>query len=111
MSRRLPFFLLLLLALIPIATRAAETDDNAAIVAAAKAYLNKEGYAKTTKVKVEAVAKGFARVLVTPADGQTDPAIMFLQKKDGTWRGLTIGTGFAPDDLDELKIPEAIRPE
>jgi hypothetical protein len=36
---------------------------------------------------------------------------MFLQKKDGTWRGLTIGTGFAPDDLDELKIPEAIRPE
>lgn len=84
--------------------------DDQAIIAGTKKYLASESYTAPVKITVEKVEGDYARVLVTPRDGQTDPALVFLQRKGGVWHGLTIGTGFDPDDLAKLHIPKSLRP-
>ena len=85
--------------------------DDEAIIAGTKKYLAKESYVVgEMKIAVEKVDGDFARVLVTPKNGQTDAALVFLKREKGTWRGLTIGTGFDPEDLVKLHIPASLRP-
>jgi hypothetical protein len=84
--------------------------DDQAIIAGTKKYLASESYTAPMKIEVEKVEGDYARVLVTPKDGQTDPALVFLKREKGVWRGLTIGTGFDPDDLAKLHIPAGLRP-
>jgi len=84
--------------------------DDQAIIAATKKYLAAESYTAPMKIEVEKVEGDYARVLVTPKDGQTDAALVFLKREKGAWHGLTIGTGFDPDDLAKLHIPESLRP-
>jgi hypothetical protein len=85
--------------------------DDEAIIAGTKKYLAAESYVVgEMKIAVEKVDGDFARVLVTPKNGQTDAALVFLKREKGTWRGLTIGTGFDPDDLVKLHIPASLRP-
>jgi hypothetical protein len=84
--------------------------DDQAIIAATKKYLAAESYTAPMKIEVEKVEGDYARVMVTPKDGQTDGALVFLKREKGVWRGLTIGTGFDPDDLAKLHIPESLRP-
>jgi hypothetical protein len=84
--------------------------DDQAIVAATKKYLAGESYTGEIKVTVEKVDGDYARVLATPKDNKTDPALVFLKREHGTWRGLTIGTGFDPEDLAKLHIPASLRP-
>ena len=38
-----------------------------------------------------------------------DAAWVFLKREKGGWRGLTIGTGFSPEDYKELHIPASIQ--
>ena len=85
-------------------------DDAQAIIAATKKYLAAESYTAPMKIEVEKVVGDYARVTVTPKDGQTDAALVFLKREKGVWRGLTIGTGFDPDDLAKLHIPAGLRP-
>ena len=61
-------------------------------------------------VAVEQVADDFARTKVTPQDPQaTDPAWVFLKKKDGKWIGLALGTSFTTEDYQQLGVPNALR--
>ena len=61
MQRPIALLLVALLALTPCAATAADFADNAAIIAAAKAYLREHNSVKSPKIEVEAVAKGFPR--------------------------------------------------
>jgi hypothetical protein len=85
--------------------------DDQAIIAGTKKYLAAESYVVADmKITVEKVDGDFARVLVTPKDGKTDAATVFLKREKGVWRGLTLGTGFDPEDLAKLHIPASLRP-
>jgi hypothetical protein len=84
--------------------------DDEAIIAGTKKYLASEGYSAPVKIAVEKVEGDYARVLVTPKDGQTDAATVFLKREKGVWRGLTLGTGWDPEDLAKLHIPAGLRP-
>ncbi|MEY2562622.1 MAG: hypothetical protein QOH88_815 [Verrucomicrobiota bacterium] len=113
LSRRFPWTLALAIvaASAVFASSLLAGGDNEAIIAGTKKYLAAESYVVgNVKIEVEKVDGDFARVLVTPKDGQTDAAIAFLKREKGTWRGLTIGTGFEPDDLAKLHIPASLRP-
>ena len=85
-------------------------EDDQAIIAGTKKYLAQESYTAPMKIEVEKVEGDYARVMVTPKDGQTDGALVFLKREKGVWRGLTIGTGFDPDDLAKLHVPAGLRP-
>ena len=84
--------------------------DDEAIIAGTKKYLASEGYTASVKIVVEKVEGDYARVLVTPRDGQTDAATVFLKREKGVWRGLTLGTGWDPEDLAKLHIPRSLQP-
>jgi hypothetical protein len=84
--------------------------DDDAIIAGTKKYLAAESYTAPMKITVEKVAGDYARVMVEPKDGQTDAALVFLKREKGVWRGLTLGTGFDPDDLAKLHIPKSLQP-
>ncbi|PYJ09996.1 MAG: hypothetical protein DMF06_08010 [Verrucomicrobia bacterium] len=84
--------------------------DDEAIIAGTRKYIAAEGYTAPVKIEVEKIEGDYARVLVTPKDGQTDAATVFLKREKGSWRGLTIGTGWDPDDLAKLHIPKSLRP-
>jgi hypothetical protein len=65
---------------------------------------------KKINAVVEQVADDFARVKVTPENpGAADPAWVFLQKKDGKWTGVALGTSFTTEDYQQLGIPNALR--
>ena len=84
--------------------------DDQAIIEGTKKYLAAESYTAPMKIEVEKVEGDYARVLATPRDGQTDAATVFLKREKGVWRGLTIGTGWDPEDLAKLHIPKSLRP-
>lgn len=85
-------------------------DEDNAIIVATKKYLAANGYPPDVKVTVEKVDGDYARVATTPKDERIDPAIAFLKREHGMWKALAIGTGFDPDDLAKMHIPESLRP-
>src|SRR4051794_5208154 len=85
-------------------------SDDSAIVAATKKYLAANSYSAEMKVTIEKVEGDYARVVVSPKDHQTDDALVFLKRQQGVWKGLTIGTGFDPEDLAKMHIPSGLRP-
>src|SRR6478735_3954412 len=88
----------------------AKGEDDAAIVAATKSYVAANSSITKFTATVEQVADDFARVKVTPEDAKAaDPAWVFLQKKDGKWTGLTLGSSFTTEDYQQLGIPNALR--
>jgi hypothetical protein len=103
----LAVFLTACLAIIPPAV--AGSDDQA-IIAATKNYLAANSYPADMKITVEKVERDYARVATTPKDPRMDGAIAFLKREHGKWKGLTIGTGWDPADLDKLHIPRSLRP-
>jgi hypothetical protein len=85
-------------------------DEQAAIVAATKSYVAANSGMTKITVTVEQVEGDYARVKVAPEDSKAaDPAWVFLQKKDGKWAGLTLGTSFTTEDYQQLGIPNALR--
>jgi hypothetical protein len=84
--------------------------DDEAIIAGTRKYIAAEGYTAPVKIEVEKVEGDYASVLVTPKDGQTDAATVFLKREKGAWHGLTMGTGWDPEDLAKLHIPAGLRP-
>lgn len=109
-SNRFAFLLLLLLSISFGLAAPAFAGDNDAIIAGTKKYLAANSYPADLKITVEKVVSDYARVLVTPKDGQTDPATVFLKREHGAWKGLTLGTGWDPADLDKLHIPKSLQP-
>jgi hypothetical protein len=88
----------------------AKSDDDAAIIEAAKSYLAANATITKVNATVEQIEGDFARVKITPGNGSVaDPAWIFLQKKDGKWIGLVLGTSFTTEDYQQLAIPNALR--
>lgn len=97
-------------ALLPLVSSVLAADEKPAIVAATKSYVAANSAIKKINVTVEQVADDFARVKIEPEEaGATDPAWVFLKKKDGKWTGLVLGTSFTTEDYQQLGIPNALR--
>jgi hypothetical protein len=93
-----------------LGTLAFGEDKNADIIAATKTYVTANSAITKFTATVEQVADDFARVKVTPEDAKAaDPAWVFLQKKDGKWTGLTLGSSFTTEDYQQLGIPNSLR--
>lgn len=81
-----------------------------AIIQSAMRYVFQNAGVDDPSVTILEVGGGFARVKIRSISGKTDPAIAFLKGgPDGKWKVLTLGTGFSPEDLSELGIPDYIR--
>lgn len=84
--------------------------ENPSIIAATRSFVAANGAITKFKVTVEKVEKNFARARVTPQrPGATDPAWVFLEKKQGKWTGLAMGTSFDAKDYQKLGIPKSLR--
>ncbi len=102
--------LLLCAVLVRLTTLLCADDEKAAIIAATKSYVAANSAITQIKATVEAIEGDFARVKIEPEKtGVTDPAWVFLKKKDGKWTALTLGTGFTTEDYQQLGIPNALR--
>ena len=86
------------------------SPDETAIIAGTKKYLAANSYSADMTIKVEKVSGDYARVSVEPKKKDMDGATLFLKREHGAWKGLTIGTGWDPADLDKLHIPKSLRP-
>ena len=85
-------------------------DEKPAIIAATKSYVTSNSAITKINVTVEAVDGDYARVKIEPQEaGATDPAWVFLKKKDGKWTGLVLGTSLTTEDYQQLGIPNALR--
>ncbi len=101
---------LAILALLAGAGSIFASSEEQAIIAATRKYLSANGYPQKMNVEVEKVAGSYARATVEPPDKSMDQATVFLKRESGGWKVLTLGTGFDPEDLAKLHIPENLRP-
>jgi hypothetical protein len=90
-------------------TAAVDTTEAEAIRRAARDYVRRETQIQEVEVEIEAVSEGWARLRVSPAEAETDPATLYLRRAGDRWIGVAIGTAFAPEDLDTLGVPQAVR--
>ena len=87
-----------------------KSEEDAAIIEATRSYVAANSAISKVNVTVEQIVDDFARVKVTPENpNATDPAWVFLKKKDGKWTGLVLGSGFTTEDYQQLGIPNALR--
>jgi hypothetical protein len=107
MRRIIPMLTLLSLGLLVACS--ATPDDNQAIIDATTAYVKANSAVTNFTVVVDQVDGDYARTRVTPTDGSTDPAWVFLKRQNGAWTGLTIGTAFLPEDYQQLGIPDSLQ--
>lgn len=76
----------------------------------ALAYVGEATAIPDIRIEIDAVADGWARVRALPTGEETDPATLYLRQDGDSWRGVSIGTAFTPEDLDEMGVPAAVRP-
>jgi hypothetical protein len=100
----------LLVAIVVLAAAAVAGSDDQAIIAGTRKYLAAESYPPDMKVTVEKVVGDYARVAIAPKDPKMDGALVFLKRDHGVWKGLTVGTGWDPEDLAKMHIPASLRP-
>ena len=101
---------LFLTACLALISPAIAGSDDQAIIAATQKYLAAQSYPADMKITVERVEGDYARVGIEPKKKDMDGATAFLKRERGTWKGLTLGTGWDPADLDKLHIPKSLRP-
>lgn len=108
MKSTILLFTILLVSILSLpVVQAGDPEDD--IIQATMRYVFKEAGVNDPVVVIEEAAGGYARVKVTSESGATDPATAFLKARaDGKWKVLTLGTGFAPEDLAELGIPASL---
>lgn len=103
------FALALLFFFTLVVTSSAQSDASAPIISAAEKYVAANSAIAGVRVTVEKVDGKYARAKATPRDAtKADPAWVFLKKENDTWRGLTLGTAFAPEDYREHGIPRSL---
>ena len=102
--------LLLCAVFIGLASLLCAEDEKAAIIAATQSYVAANSAITKINATIEAVEGDLARVKIEPQEaGAADPAWVFLQKRDGKWAGLALGTSFTTEDYQQLGIPNALR--
>ena len=82
------------------------SDQDAALLTAAQSYV-RENSVGNAEFNVRVIRKSgdHARLRVESTRNDTDPAMLFMKRENGQWKGLSLGTGFPPDDLRALGIP------
>jgi hypothetical protein len=100
----------LLVAIVVLAAAAVAGEDDQAIIANTRKYLAAQSYPPGMKVTVEKVVGDYARVAIAPKDPKMDGALVFLKRDHGVWKGLTVGTGWDPEELAKMHIPASLRP-
>ena len=109
MTNYMKLLTILLLCSTLVTTAFAQADSKAAIVAASQKYVAANSAISKARVTVEKVDGNYARAKATPADASAaDAAWVFLENQNGSWTGLTLGTGFSPEDYRELGIPRSL---
>lgn len=95
----------------PVVTPGVEVSESTALAIrdAAVAYVRGETAISDIQVEIDAVADGWARVQTIPAREETDPATLYLRQEENGWRGISLGTVFLPEELDEMGVPAAVR--
>lgn len=78
------------------------------IADATVAYVKAHSAIDTFQVRVDRVEGDYARSIVTTPDGLNSAAV-YLQRQQGGWVGLNIGTAFEPDFFDSYGIPQSLR--
>ena len=102
-------FTALLFCAVVATTSLAEPDAKAAIVTAAEKYVAANSAISGIRISLEKVDGNYARAKVMPRNPDAaDAAWVFLKKQGGSWTGLTLGTGFAPEDYRELGVPRSL---
>lgn len=86
----------------------AVANEDEALLAAAREYVRKESGPGELNVSIEQKGGDHARLRVESAAGETDPATLFMTRRNGVWSGVALGTGFSSDDLRTFGIPEAL---
>jgi len=84
------------------------TAADEALVAATRAYVLRESAYQTIAIESTRVDADYARLFVVPVGVEGDPAIVFMKRMNGRWEGLSLGTGYAPDDLRAMGIPQSL---
>lgn len=73
---------------------------------------NVPSLANAATIEVDATDGDFARARITPNEGiAIDPSVAYLQRVDGLWTVLTIGTAFGPDFYKSYSIPPSLHLE
>lgn len=94
-----------LVALVLLGCKAAYDDTS--LLTAADAYVRQNSVPGQWKLRVIRKSGDYARLAVDPV-GDTDPATLFMRLENGTWTGVSLGTGSPPSDLRALGIPEPL---
>lgn len=84
------------------------TVADEALLAATRAYVLRESAYQTIAIQSARVDGDYARLFVEPVGVEGDPAIVFMKRVNGQWQGLSLGTGFPPDDLRAMGVPESL---
>lgn len=92
-----------------LASTASAAPGEKQILDAAMDYLKANAAVEAPALKLDGVSGNFARVRVVPMNDETDPAVMFLEKKDGVWTGLVLGTAFTAEDYETYGIPKKLQ--
>ena len=88
-----------------------EADE--AIAAAVQDYMAEQGGPfEQVEVEIEQLEGDYARVQIVSTDPAEPGGLTgFLQRSGGDWMVLITGSGFNPDEVQALGIPESIVPE
>jgi len=87
----------------------ANIEQDREIASAAAGYILMENPNQAYRITVQAVDQGYARALATPLNSTADPAVIFLTKAGGSWKGILLGTAFDPAVYRELGIPPKVQ--
>lgn len=88
---------------------AAESPDEAALLAAADDYTRKHAAAGLEfTLKIQAQEGDFALLVIEPRKKNADAALLFMKREAGGWKGLDLGTGIDCSDLADQGVPASL---
>lgn len=95
----------------PVVAPGVEVSETTALAIrdAAVVFVRRESAVSDIQVEIDAVADGWARVRTIPTVVETDPATLYLRQEGSNWRGISLGTAFIPEELDEMGVPASVR--
>ena len=95
----------------PVVAPGVEVSESVAFAIrdAAVTYVREESAIRDIQVEIDAVADGWARARTIPMRDETDPATLYLRQEGSGWRGISLGTAFLPEDLEEMGVPPSVR--
>jgi hypothetical protein len=89
--------------------RSTDTQDQEALLSAARAFVKTVSAGPDFRVKVDKQAGDAARLRVESDNPGVAPAWLFAKKREGRWKALDLGTAFDAAYYERNGIPAALR--